>query len=49
MCVCVCVYQLRFELQINKLLIGLLGIRCEVCEMKQRQGVAINSLSGTVI
>lgn len=29
-----------FELQINKLLIGPLRIRCEVSELRQRQGAA---------
>ena len=45
---CVCVWWLWFELQINKLLIGLLGIKCEVSELRQRQGVALNSSSGNL-
>ena len=46
MCGCVCVRWLWFELQINKLLIGLLGIRCEVSELRERWGVARHGLGG---
>lgn len=34
-CVHMCVWWLWFELQINKLLIGLLGIGCEVSELRE--------------
>ena len=46
MCVRVCVRWLWFELQINKLLIGLLGIRCEVSELREHQGVDRHGLGG---
>lgn len=48
MCVCVFVWWLWFKLQINTLLIGLLSIRCEVSELRQRQGVARRGLSSNL-
>lgn len=46
-CCAIGVQWLRFELLINKLLIGLLGIRCEETQPRRCQGVAWESARQT--